>query len=70
MSTADTPWVKARRSGGSEGSCVELRRRDGMIELRDTKDKGAGPILRFRLDELDAFLDGAKNGEFDHLLDQ
>lgn len=69
MSTPDTPWVKARRSG-SDGGCVELRRRAGMIELRDTKDAGTGPILRFRLDELDAFLDGAKNGEFDHLLDQ
>jgi hypothetical protein len=69
MSTPDTPWVKARRSGGSEGSCVELRRVGEVIELRDSKDKGAGPILRFRPDELDAFLDGAKNGEFDHLLD-
>ncbi|MGH3716672.1 MAG: DUF397 domain-containing protein [Micromonosporaceae bacterium] len=66
MST--TPWIKARKSGNNGGGCVELRRHDGMIELRDTKDDGRGPILRFRPDELDAFLDGAKNGEFDHLL--
>ncbi|MGH3738937.1 MAG: DUF397 domain-containing protein [Micromonosporaceae bacterium] len=66
MST--TPWLKARKSGNSGGDCVELRRHDGMIELRDTKDNGNGPTLRFRPDELDAFLDGAKNGEFDHLL--
>lgn len=66
MST--TPWIKARKSGGNGGNCVELRRHDGMIELRDSKDDGHGPILRFRPDELDAFLDGAKNGEFDHLL--
>lgn len=68
MTRPDTPWIKARKSGGSDGSCVELRRRDGVIELRDTKDRGDGPVLRFRTDELDAFLDGAKNGEFDHLL--
>ena len=68
MSTADIPWVKARRSGGADTNCVELRRVGDMIELRDTKDKGAGPILRFRPDELDAFLDGAKKGEFDNLL--
>jgi hypothetical protein len=45
-----------------------LRRHDGLIEIRDSKDHGAGPTLRFRSDELAAFLDGAKAGEFDHLL--
>ncbi len=63
-----TPWQKATKSAGNGGSCVELRGHDGMIEVRDTKDEGAGPILRFTRDELDAFLDGAKGGEFDHLL--
>ena len=67
MST--TPWVKARKSGGNGGNCVELRRDGEAIELRDSKDAGRGPILRFTRAELDAFLDGAKNGEFDHLLD-
>jgi Domain of unknown function (DUF397). len=67
MST--TPWIKARKSAGNGGECVELRRHDGVIELRDSKDAGKGPILRFSRAELDAFVDGAKNGEFDHLLD-
>ncbi|MGH3738026.1 MAG: DUF397 domain-containing protein [Micromonosporaceae bacterium] len=67
MST--TPWIKARKSGGNGGSCVELRRDADTIELRDSKRGGAGPILRFTRAELDAFLDGARNGEFDHLLD-
>ncbi len=62
-----TPWVKARKSGGSGGSCVELRRNGEIIELRDSKHAD-GPTLRFTNAELDAFLDGAKNGEFDHLL--
>ena len=68
MTATDTPWVKARASGGNNGSCIELRRHAGLIEVRDTKDKGEGPILKFTDAELAAFLDGAKKGEFDHLL--
>jgi len=63
----DTEWQVAEKSAGNGGSCFELRRKDGMIEVRDTKDRDGG-TLRFRLDELDAFLDGARRGEFDHLL--
>jgi hypothetical protein len=62
-----TPWIKAKRSA-EQGSCAEMRYADGMIEVRDTKDHGSGPVLRFTLDELTAWLDGAKRGEFDHLL--
>jgi hypothetical protein len=65
-----TPWVKASRSGGTGGNCVELRRDGDAIELRDSKDAGCGPVLRFRIAEVDAFLDGARNGEFDHLLER
>ena len=64
----DTPWVKASASGGNGGDCVELRRHDGFIEVRDTKDNCTGPILRFTEAEFAAFLDGTRNGEFDHLL--
>lgn len=64
-----TPWAKARRSNNG-GNCVELRRNGDRVEVRDTKDAGDGPILRFTRSEFDAFLDGARNGEFDHLLDQ
>ena len=62
-----TPWVKARMSDGS-GSCVEMRRHAGAVEVRDTKDHGTGPTLRYTSDEWAAFLDGAKKGEFDHLV--
>jgi hypothetical protein len=62
-----TPWIKARRSGSNGGSCVEVRRNGDAIEVRDTKDRG-GPVLRFTAAEFDAFLDGAKGREFDHLL--
>lgn len=63
-----TPWIKARKSGGNGGSCVEMRRHNDMIEVRDTKDQGTGPILQFTAAEFDAWIDGARNGEFDHLL--
>ena len=62
-----TPWIKA--SASTEGSnCVEQRRHDGMVEVRDTKDHGTGPVLRFTPAEFAAWLDGAGRGEFDHLL--
>ena len=64
---SDTAWMKAAASGGDGGNCVEQRRHDGMIEVRDTKDDGAGPTLRFTPAEFAAWLDGARKGEFDHL---
>ena len=48
--------------------CVEQRCIDGVVEIRDTKDDAAGPVLRFTDAEYAAWLDGAKRGEFDHLL--
>jgi len=63
--TTETPWLKARKSSNS-GSCVEVRRHGGAIEVRDSKDR-SGPVLRFTGPEWDAFLDGARNREFDHL---
>jgi hypothetical protein len=62
----ETPWIKASASDGDSPQCVELRRHDGMIEVRDSKDPH-GPVLRFRADEFAAWLDGARSGEFDHL---
>ena len=64
---SDTPWVKASASN-DKGSCVEQRRHGSMIEVRDTKGGGTGPILRFTEAEFAAWLDGAKRGEFDHMI--
>ncbi len=66
MSTT-TSWIKAAKSTAN-GSCLEVRRHAGMIEVRDSKEHGKGPILRFTAAEFDAFLDGARNAEFDHLI--
>ena len=63
-----TSWIKAARSD-EQGSCVGQRRNNGMIEVSDSKDR-TGPVLRFRRTDFEAWLDGARTGEFDHLLDR
>ncbi|NJC69748.1 DUF397 domain-containing protein [Planosporangium thailandense] len=64
MST-DTPWFKSTRSGSNGGQCVEVRRHDGAIQVRDSKAEGTGPVLTFSRDEWEAFIEGARRGEFD-----
>ncbi len=66
MST--TPWIKATKSGTNGGACVEVRRRLNMVEVRDSKNAEQGPTLQFTATEFAAFLDGARGGEFNHLL--
>jgi hypothetical protein len=58
-------WIKAKASD-SNGSCLEVAQHpDGGRYVRDSKDRGAGPMLYFTTAEWTAFLDGARNGEFD-----
>jgi len=64
----DTGWIMSSRSTGNGGSCVEPRRYNGLIEVRNSKSPDAGTV-RFTLEEWDSFLYGAKRGEFDQLLD-
>ena len=40
-----TDWIKASMSG-DQGACVEQRSNQGMIEVRDTKNR-LGPVLSF-----------------------
>lgn len=44
--------------------CVEVANTGEGIAVRDSKDK-TGPVLTFTTGEWDAFLAGAKDGEFD-----
>jgi hypothetical protein len=61
----EASWRKSSWSSYN-GNCVEIARlRDGRIAVRDTKDKAAGPALIFTHPEWNAFLAGAKSGEFD-----
>jgi hypothetical protein len=58
-------WRKAQ-AGVNHGQCVELARAEGLIAIRVSKNP-AGPVLKYTPAEWRAFLNGAKNGEFDDL---
>ena len=59
-------WSKARASAGA-GMCVEVAALPDGVAVRHSVTPEDGAILYSR-DEFRAFLDGAKNGEFDHLV--
>lgn len=60
-----TTWRKSTYSG-NQGGCVEVADLDdGRVAVRDTKQRGQGPILIFTSHEWNMFILGAKAGEFD-----
>jgi len=57
-------WIRSRRSGPTGGNCVEVAfLADGQIAVRNSRHP-QGPALIFTRSEWDAFLGGAKDGEF------
>jgi hypothetical protein len=42
----DPRWRKATYSSGNGGACVEAGHVPGLVLIRDTKDRGNGPVLR------------------------
>jgi hypothetical protein len=59
-------WRKSKASNPS-GSCVELAPlADGQIALRNSRHP-SGPALIYTRSEIEAFLAGARAGEFDDL---
>jgi Domain of unknown function (DUF397) len=60
-------WRKSARSS-AQGNCVELAKLSGTeVGIRNSRHP-QGPALVFTKAELDAFLAGVKDGEFDDLL--
>lgn len=61
-------WQKSSRSNPS-GNCVEMAKLpDGHgIALRNSRDPH-GPALIYTFDEIAAFILGARDGDFDHLI--
>jgi hypothetical protein len=59
-------WQKAQ-SSTVNGQCIEIASTADKIAIRDSKDPN-GPILVYTLAEFSAFLEGARNGEFDGLV--
>jgi hypothetical protein len=64
---SDVTWRKSRHSN-SQGTCVELAGLPGGdVALRNSRHPD-GPALVYTPAEIDAFIRGAKDGEFDDLL--
>jgi len=57
-------WRKSTKSGPYTDNCVEVAFVDEAIAVRDSKNP-TGPVLLFTTAEWDAFVGGAKDGEFD-----
>jgi hypothetical protein len=60
-------WLKSRRSNPS-GNCVEIAQlSDGAIAVRNSRYP-EGPALIYTQAEIDAFIRGIKDGDFDCLI--
>jgi hypothetical protein len=54
-------WRKSTRSGTN--GCIEVAFVEDKVAVRDSKERG-GPVLLFTAHEWEAFIGGARDGEF------
>ncbi|MBA9004875.1 MULTISPECIES: DUF397 domain-containing protein [Thermomonospora] len=67
LSDQELVWQKSRRSNPS-GNCVEMAQLPtGEIAVRNSRYP-QGPVLVYTREEMEAFVGGAKDGDFDHLI--
>jgi hypothetical protein len=68
LPTRVTDWHKSVHSNPS-GDCVQVAKlSDGQIAMRNSRHPSSEALV-FTRAEITAFLRGAKDGEFDYLLD-
>jgi Domain of unknown function (DUF397) len=47
MDTLEARWRTSSYSGANGGNCIEVASPGGAVAVRDTKQDGTGPVLRF-----------------------
>lgn len=63
----EATWQKSRRSN-SQGNCVEMAKLPGdSFAVRNSRHP-EGPALVYTRAEIEAFILGAKDGDFDNLI--
>jgi Domain of unknown function (DUF397) len=60
---ASIQWRKSTLS--TTNGCVEVAVVGDRVAVRDSKQRGRGPVLEFTATEWAAFLAGVRGGEFD-----
>ncbi|MEU0689838.1 DUF397 domain-containing protein [Streptomyces uncialis] len=66
LDLSQVEWTVSSHSGGG-GDCVRIGTAQGHILIGDTKNPDRPPHV-FTPSEVRAFILGARDGEFDHLL--
>jgi hypothetical protein len=61
MDVVRAAWRKSSYSGSNGGNCVEVGGHVRRVLVRDTKQAGTGPVLRFALDSWRRFADQVKH---------
>jgi hypothetical protein len=56
-------WRTSRHSGSS-ANCVEVAAGGRAVGVRDTKQRGRGPVLEFSRARWRAFIEAARRGAF------
>ena len=64
LDLSNARWLRTTRGGSDSDNSVEVAFVDQAIAVRDSQDPD-GPALIFTAAEWDAFVGGAKDGEFD-----
>ena len=64
IASEQSPIAWHRSTASNVGNCVEVARSGGSVLVRHSRQP-AGPLLKFTAAEWEAFLAGARGGEFD-----
>ena len=60
MTIGVTRWRTSSFSGSQGGNCMEVSGQDRRVLVRDTKQAGTGPVLRFPAEAWRRFADQVK----------